>query len=80
MLLSTNPEYDDFFEPLNLDIEDLQKLDTGIENDYRQMGAASKSPSSNTFGHSLSGCQAIGGVLSLRSSSLKELNKPSSSC
>ena len=45
MPLSTDPEYDDFFEPLNLDIEDLQKLDAVIENDYRRMGAASKSPS-----------------------------------
>ena len=80
MPLSTDPEYDDFFEPLNLDIEDLQKLDAVIENDYRRMGAASKSPSSSTFGRSLSGRRTIGGVLSPRSSSPKELNEPSSSC
>jgi hypothetical protein len=56
MPLSTNPEYDDFFEPLNLDIEDLQELDARIENDYRRKGgaaSASKPPSSNTFGRFL---------------------------
>jgi ATP-dependent DNA helicase MPH1 len=78
--LSTNPESDDVFDLFNVDIQDLQELDAAIEDDYRrkQAAPASKSPSSKTFGRSLSGRQTtlFGDVLSPRSSSPK---KPSTS-
>jgi hypothetical protein len=51
--LSTNLESDHLFEQFNVS---AQELDATIENDYRReevAASASKSPSSNTFGHSL---------------------------
>lgn len=72
-----NPEFDDSFDPFNVDIQDLQGLDAATE-DYRRKEAAapaSKSPSSNPFGRSLQ-TTLFGDVLSPRSSSPKE---PSSS-
>jgi len=79
--LFTNPDSDDLFDlTFNVDVQDLQELDAAIEKDYRRKGAAptSKSPSSNTFGRSLSGRQTtlFGDVISPRSSSPK---KPPSS-
>ena len=76
-----NPDSDDIFDlTFNVGIQDLQELDAAIEKDYRRKGAASisKSPSSKTFGRSLSGRQTtlFGDVISPRSSSPK---KPSSS-
>jgi ATP-dependent DNA helicase MPH1 len=77
----TNPDSDDVFDlTFDVDIQDLRELDAAIEKDYRRKGAAptSKSPSSNTFGRSLSGRQTtlFGDVISPTISSPK---KPSSS-
>ncbi|KAI9445432.1 P-loop containing nucleoside triphosphate hydrolase protein [Lactarius indigo] len=75
----TNLDSDDLFDlTFDVGVQDLQELDAAIEKDYRRKAApASKSPSSNTFGRSLSGRQTtlFGGVVP-RSPSPK---KPSSS-
>lgn len=75
-----NQDSDDVFDlTFDVDVQDLRELDAAIENDYRRKGAAptAKSPSSNTFGRSLSGRQTtlFGDVISPRSSP----KKPSSS-
>ncbi|KAH9057001.1 hypothetical protein EDB87DRAFT_1833399 [Lactarius vividus] len=76
----TTLDSDDLFDfTFDVGVQDLQELDAAIENDYRRKAApASKSPSSNTFGRSLSGRQTtlFGGIVPPRSHSPK---KPSSS-